>query len=179
MSGSVTASAQVVADRVVVEIDRIPYTQRQIEIFHFVKFGVSNSISHGAITEQTWNVVVKHFIEAMLIDQSSSVLGLFRPNAKALQQANENFAKRVEVDSVFAKQIDRLALRHRELQKIIIQVFRVESARQSKSSELARSNRGQARFSKANKAWIDGLREKAVIRFYHEAAKYIPARWPQ
>ena len=175
MAANATA-AEPLGDRLVLSINNIPYTQRQVEVYISVKESLRKSDAPVRLIEAgNWMDALTVFGEDMIIQQEAQRLGSFQ----ALEQSTEKFEQLVrdktKRDKEFGANLARLGVDDVALTRALEGVLRVAAFRRSKDRQAQVGTRPDAEdieSQKESRKWLDELVERAVVRQYQNAQSY-------
>jgi hypothetical protein len=178
--------AQVVyGDRIVVSINNIPYTQRQIEVYIAVKESLRPSPrgeSVRLVNVQNWKEAIAVFTDDMLILQEATRLGSFQTTDQNFDKYERVVRDKFKKDSGLVATSERLGIDDLTIAKSLETVLRVASYRRSKDRQAVLAKDGESAddelaeeaVTKKNTArWFRELAERAVIRRYQDATEYL------
>lgn len=165
------------ADRLIMEIDHTPYSQRQLEIYFVVKDALTGKQNIRSTNTTNWHSLYEEFRVDMIIHQEALRLGSFNPSLNMLGKAEKIFnMHRVKQDIIIAS-MQRLGASQKTVKKVIATALRVESFRRSKERQasIRESQKSSSivrtiRFSK----WQKDLESRAVIRHFDGSDKFVP-----
>jgi hypothetical protein len=168
--GTVSASlaqAQVIADRIVVSINNIPYSQLHIERYMNVRESLRDQISGSLPVQQSnWELATQTFVQEMMIHQDATKSSGFRPTKEAIQKLRFKSEKNVAESESFKQAFDRLGLRRTELETEILKIATVENYRRGK-----RSLDTDPKESSNN--WEQDLSTRSIVRYMNNAKSWI------
>jgi hypothetical protein len=189
-------AAGTLGDRLVVSINNVPYTQRQVEVYIAIKESLRRprrAAPVRLVSAGNWSEAVKVFSDDMLILQEAVRLGSF-------QTAEQNFDKYEQVVRARCKDDDglravaaRLGIDDLTIAKTLETVLRVAAFRRSKDRQAAVAGAGaeagkgkaknkdddegleeDAKAAPAGAArWFVELEERAVVRMFQDAHDYV------
>jgi hypothetical protein len=166
-----------VGDRLVLSINNIPYTQRQVEVYISVKEGLRKSDGPvRLIVAGNWTDALTVFSEDMIIQQEAQRLGSFQ----SLEQSTEKFEAvvrdKAKRDREFAQNLTRLGVDDLALVRALETVLRVAAFRRSKDRQAQVGTRPDAEDLEAQKEsrkWLDDLIDRGVVRHYQNAETFM------
>ena len=123
-------------DRVVIEVNSIAYTQRQIELFIAVFDAISNEMEQNVRTvgPSNWQEVLNQFESFMLVEQEAHRLGSYLPSNNMIEKGFEIYQEKVKKDAALKEIAERLKANEKSVKKSIISVLRVAAFLRSKQS---------------------------------------------
>lgn len=155
-----------IADRVVLAINNIPYTQLQIESYLNVKESLrDNADSSQVVNAGNWVLAVDAFTKDMMIHQEATKSSGFRPTREAIQKLRSRSEKIQSSTPQFKAAFDRLMLSRSEIEREILRIATVENYRKGKAT-LAGTNK-EGRIS-----WEEELEGRTIVRLYDGAKSW-------
>jgi hypothetical protein len=162
-----TASGQT-ADRVVVAINSIPYTQLQIERFINVKETLRDNVKTAQIVkESNWPLALEVFIRDMMIHQDATKSSGFRPTKEAILRLRTKSSGGVADAPQFKDAFERLGLTQSQAETEVLKIGTIENYRRGKKSLDI-----NGKSSSAN--WEDELVKRSIVRYFDEAKTWKP-----
>ena len=153
----------VIADRVLVAINNIPYTQLQLESYLNVKESLRDEASSSQVVkESNWLQAIDAFINDMMIHQEATKSSGFRPTKETIQKLRARVEKTAAAAPQFKAVFDRLRLTRTELENEILRIATVENYRKGKAS--LSSNRKNIQDS-----WENELKSRSIVRLFDDA----------
>ena len=154
-------SSITIADRVLVTINNIPYSQNQVESYIDVK----ESLRDDAMKSQTvdgsnWTQALEVFVRDTAIHQEASKSSGFRPTKEAVQKLRLRSEKTAASVAQFKTSFDRLGLAGQRIEIEILKIATVESFRRGKQS-----------LNSKDKAinWETELTDRTTVRYFDDA----------
>ena len=154
-------SSITIADRVLVTINNIPYSQNQVESYIDVK----ESLRDDAMKSQTvdgsnWTQALEVFVRDTAIHQEASKSSGFRPTKEAVQNLRLRSEKTAASVAQFKTSFDRLGLAGQRIEIEILKIATVESFRRGKQS-----------LNSKDKAinWETELTDRTTVRYFDDA----------
>ena len=154
-------SSIAIADRVLVTINNIPYSQNQVESYIDVK----ESLRDDAMKSQTvdgsnWTQALEVFVRDTAIHQEASKSSGFRPTKEAVQKLRLRSEKTAASVAQFKTSFDRLDLAGQRIEIEILKIATVESFRRGKQS-----------INSKDKAinWETELTDRTTVRYFDDA----------
>lgn len=154
-------SSIAIADRVLVTINNIPYSQNQVESYIDVK----ESLRDDAMKSQTvdgsnWTQALEVFVGDTAIHQEASKSSGFRPTKEAVQKLRLRSEKTAASVAQFKTSFDRLGLAGQRIEIEILKIATVESFRRGKQS-----------LNSKDKAinWETELTDRTTVRYFDDA----------
>lgn len=152
-----------VADRVVVAINNIPYTQVQIEIYLNVKESLrDNADSSQVVNGTNWPLAIDAFTNDMMIHQEATKSSGFRPTRESIQKLRARSEKITGAVPQFKAAFERLMLSSKEIESEILRIATVENYRKGKASLSANGKNTQT-------GWEKELQSRSIVRLFDGA----------
>lgn len=150
-----------IADRVVVAINNIPYSQNQVEAYIDVK----ESLRDDAINSQTvdgsnWTQALEVFISDTSIHQEATKSSGFRPTKEAVRKLRLRSEKTMATAPQFKASFDRLELAGQRIEIEILKIATVENFRRGRQSLNAKDKASN---------WEAELKDRTTVRFFEDA----------
>ena len=153
----------VIADRVVVAVNNIPYTQIQIERYINVKESLrDDGASSQVVSAENWALALDAFTKDMPIHQDASKSSGFRPTREAIQKLRLRSEKTQTEAPRFKEAFRRLGLSRSEIETEILKIATVENYKRGKSS-LNLNGR------ESTSSWEAELTERTIVRYFDDA----------
>jgi hypothetical protein len=171
---SPTGLAQL-GDRLVVSINNLPYSQRQVEVYIAVKeaLRVNTKGQVLVVQENNWKPALNAFSEDMIILQEAMRLGSFQVNDTMMAKYLDIVQSKSATDPRFAEVVARLGIDRKTLLRTLEDVLRVAGFRRSKKRQEDVASKDSDRVpSKGRQRWLRELEERAVSRVYQGAYGY-------
>jgi hypothetical protein len=157
------APESAVADRVVVAINNIPYTQVQIESYLNVKESLrDNADSSQVVNGTNWSIAVDAFTNDMMIHQEATKSSGFRPTRESIQKLRARSEKITGSAPQFKLAFERLMLSSNEIESEILRIATVENYRKGKASLSVNGKNAQA-------GWEKELQSRSIVRLFDGA----------
>lgn len=168
------AEEKIVGDRLIVELNGIKYTQREVESYYLVKviLSLGNDETFTEITAKNWEQIVTMFHDEMILDQEAIRLGSFRPVGRIMDRANTVFASRIKSHMSAENMSKRLGLEGSSLTDTLNVVLRVQAFRQNKQRQMQAED-NQADMINDQPDWFRELASRAVSRRFKQANRYV------
>lgn len=180
-------------DRLIVSINSLPYTQRQIEAYATVREAMrSGAVVTGAVViAENWKDAVEVFTEEMIILQEAQRLGGFQAESRLTNRYQTLLTERMAQSASLRETLSRLGYHPKSLRRIIDAILRVATFRRSKERQ---PNALGGEKSSVNEdgppapasapgsgggPWLDDLKARAVVRNYEDAFRYVMIYPPQ
>lgn len=173
---ALATNGEPLGDRLVLSINNIPYTQRQVEAYISVKESLRKSDAPVRLIQAgNWMDALTVFSEDMIILQEAQRLGSFQ----ALEQSTDKFEQvvrdKAKNDATFGANLARLGIDDVALTRAIEGVLRVAAFRRSKDRQAQVGTRPDAEdleSQKESRKWLDELVDRAIVRQYQNAESY-------
>lgn len=186
MAGAQAPSAGVLGDRLIVSINSLPYTQRQIEAYATVREALRSPQAgeQAVVVAQNWKEAIELFSEEMIILQEAQRLGGFQAESRLTQRYRQLLAERMQKGAALRATLQRLGYDKNALSRIVDAILRVASFRRSKERQpgVSASERNGIQQdgppapmgspSLGGGPWLDDLKTRAVVRHYDGAWRY-------
>lgn len=172
---ALAAESAPLGDRLVLSVNNVPYTQRQVETYITLKESLrkTNDGSVRLVVAANWSDALTVFAEDMVILQESQRLGSFQAADQMLDKylgvIKEKLAKGRELQDA----VRRLGVDEPTMGRTLDAVLRVAAFRRGKERQdqtLRRS--GEEGDTAARGKWLDDLESRAIVRRYDDAEKY-------
>ncbi len=165
-------------DRLVVSINNVPYTQRQIEAYINVKESLrkTNDGNVRVIDAGNWGDALQVFSEDMVILQEAQRLGSFASQDQLLDKYNAVVREKLGQKGELSKAVERLGIDDQTLARTLDDVLRIAAFRRSKDRQEAQTSGHVARKKagiEAKLQWLDDLNGRAIVRPYDGAKTYV------
>jgi len=176
-----TASAfasGVLGDRLVIAVNSLPYSQRQLELYLTIK----QSLRPEEVGEQqivsaaNWSEALTVFSEEMMILQEAMRLGSFAASDQLLDQYNGALRKKMSRGTKLQNTLIRLGVDDLAVSRTLDSILRVASYRQNRNRQeiqglsVKKSAIGQAKDSEPK--WLQELRGRTNMRVFSGADIY-------
>tara|TARA_B100001094_G_scaffold309009_1_gene342251 strand:+ start:304 stop:1044 length:741 start_codon:yes stop_codon:yes gene_type:complete len=148
-------------DRLVLEVNGVTYSQRQLELYLVTKDALRKPISEtlSFVGKSNWSRSLERFINDMVISQEAQRFSGYTPSDVLLNAAKQTLFERREADLIFATFFKRMSVSDSEVRFII--------SRHLKLTEYLRSrNRKSEAVPFIKSAWFLKLKDRAVYRIY-------------
>jgi len=156
-------SEPALADRVVVAINNIPYTQLQIESYLNVKESLrDNADSSQVVNETNWPIALDAFTNDMMIHQEATKSSGFRPTKESIQKLRARSEKITGTVPQFKSAFERLMLNSNEVESEILKIATVENYRKGKASLSTNGKNTQV-------GWEQELKTRSIVRLFDGA----------
>jgi hypothetical protein len=173
------ASAQELADRLLIEIDLHSYTQTQMELYLICKDALGGGDQIRSVETGSWDRLLEEFKNDMVMHQEATRLGSFEATARVLEKALDVFQDRKTGSEEIGRQLERLGADESVVRKIVAMAVRVEGFRRSKERQAAVQEGqpdGPQVQQKAVQEWQKELIARSVVRYYDGAVTFKAVR---
>ena len=166
------ALAQQLGNRLVLAINQVPYSQRQIELYTAVRVALfAPADQTGTLVDSAnWNASLALFTTEMVILQEAQRLGSFGTVDAVLEKYSARLQARRTAHGKFAMALQRLGADDPALAHTLENVLRVAAFRRSKNRQEAQdiSAAGGATPTQPGGAakWLSDLSGRAATRLY-------------
>jgi hypothetical protein len=159
--------AKAIADRIILAINSIPYSQTQIERYINVKETLRDGIEKSQTVQQSnWNLAINAFVKDMMIHQDATKSSGFRPTKEAIQRLRFKTEKNISMSPEFKTAFDRLGLARTEIETEILKITTVENYRRGKKSLDEEE-------TSSGSSWEDDLAKRSIVRYFDDAKTWI------
>lgn len=177
LSATVVVAADPIGDRLVLSINNIPYTQRQVEVYISVKESLRKSEQPVRLIQAgNWTDALTVFSEDMIILQEAQRLGSFQSLEQSTEKFQDVVRDKAKRDREFSANLSRLGVDTVALTRALEAVLRVAAFRRSKDRQAQVGTRPDAEDLEAQKEsrkWLDDLIDRGVVRHYQNAESYL------
>lgn len=174
----------IVGDRLVIAINNIPYSQRQLEVYIAVKESLRRAprkMGARLVTAENWQEALKVFSDDMLILQEAIRLGSFLSTDQNFDKYERIVRERFKDDADLQKATVRLGIDGLTIAKTLETVLRIAAFRRSKDRQAQLGNQVENKDDelaaeapgKVAAHWFTDLEERAVERQYQGAGQYL------
>jgi hypothetical protein len=166
------AQPAAVADRIVVVINNLPYSQLQVERYINVKEALRDDASKSqVVSSSNWNLALDEFTSQMAIHQEASKSSGFRPSKEAIGKLRLRCESAAKNAPQFKPAFDRLGLSNEELETQILKILTVENFRRGKTTLNKTESQ---KTSSTQSSWETELKEHSIVRYFEDAKVYSP-----
>lgn len=156
-------------DRLVIGVNNVPYSQRQVESYILVKESLRKT-SDGTsrvIDARSWKDALQVFGEDMIVLQEAERLGSYQNEGALVEKFRAVFRQKATAGSALAAAQSRLGIDEASVKKTLESVLRVVAFRKAKDRGSDDAKAGQ------KSKWLTELTDRAVVRFYQDAESYV------
>jgi hypothetical protein len=190
MSAFAQGSSARLGDRLVVSINNLPYTHRQIEAYATVREALrpGDGGTRVAVVAANWKDAIDVFTEEMIILQEAQRLGGFQADSKIAARFQLVLAERMQAGVTARATLDRLGYDAVGIARVVDAILRVATFRRSKERQPGGDKGAVQEDGPPAPAsapgggggpWLDELKARAVVRHYDEAFNYVMIQPPQ
>ena len=172
LAAPTSAAAQQLGDRLVVAINQVPYSQRQLELYFAVRAGIRTDTDQTGlfVDRSNWSASLALFTEDMMILQEAQRLGSFGSVDAMLEKYSAQLRARRATGGAFAATLKRLGADDQALAHALENVLRVAAFRRSKNRQEAQALPNAAAAAQAQPGvlakWLADLSNRAATRIY-------------
>lgn len=151
--------AEILGDRVLVEVDRVAFTQRQLESYMLVRsiLDGGDAKSFGAIISPiSWVTTVDDYVNDTIVHLEAERVGSFQPAPRSLATATEVLDGRMREDGEWRVHQQRLGISQAEMKALILRALRVAALKRSQGDELK----------------VEELRARSHVRYFADALRH-------
>jgi len=165
-----------VGDRLVVNINNVPYTQRQAEAYISIKEALRRTDGDAVrlIDARNWKDALEVFSEDMIILQESERLGSYQGEIPQTEKFYTVVRDKMAKNAPLRDTLARLGLDEPGLQETLTLVLRVAAFRRGKDRQAQIVGQKDAGDGQSAARWLADLAEKTVLRHYESAKEYVP-----
>ena len=168
----------VLGDRLVVAVNSMPYSQRQLELYLTIK----QSLRPEEIGEQqvvgafNWSEALTVFSEDMMVLQEAMRLGSFAASDQLLDQYNAALRKKMARGTKLQNTLERLGVDDLAVSRTLDSILRVASYRQNRNRQEMQGTALKKASSNKHKdqdaKWMQELRSRTNMRIFSGAETY-------
>ena len=163
-------------DRLVLSINNVPYTQRQVETYINVKESLrkTNDGNVRVIDATNWGDALAVYSEDMIILHEAQRLGSFSTQDQLIDKYHAVVRDKIAHGGELKKSLTRLGIDEVTLAKALDDVLRVAAFRRSKDRQESQGGKGvRKRDADTGKVqWLADLSNRAIVRPYDDAKTY-------
>ena len=151
--------------RLVVSINNVSYSQRNVEMYIITKESLRLNQQPLLVDAKVWKTALNVFIEDMIILQETIRLGSFKNSEEVVVKFSKNVESQRKRFAKLDSKLKSLDANTNEIYATVDDVLRIVAYRQSKS------NKNSSReYSKP--LWLKNLVNRAVVRQFSDASNY-------
>ncbi len=160
-----------VGDRLVLAVNDLPYSQRQVEAYITVKESLRQTSdgSVRSVSAANWDDALTVFAEDMIVLQESQRLGSFQAPADLLAKFSSVVQDKTQRGPALRQTMQRLGVDDAQLGRTLEIVLRVAAFRRSRDRHDVQN--GAA--SQDSGKWLVELTDRAIVRRFEGAAVYV------
>ena len=163
-------------DRLVVAVNGVPYTQRQVESYVLVKESLRKEAMTRVLGARDWSEALAAFAEDMTVLQESERLGSFQTEGALLEKYRTQLDARIAAGASLKAAVRRLDMANTELSRTLEGVLRVAAFRHGKDHTPGSANATPARDGEGRSGsvprWLEDLTARTVIRYFEDASRF-------
>lgn len=170
------AFASPVGDRLVLSVNGVPYSQRQVETYINVKESLrkTNDGNVRVIDKANWHDALTVFSEDMIILQEAQRLGSFSTQDQLVDKYHAVVRDKISQGGELKRSLARLGVDEPTLAKALDDVLRVAAFRRSKDRQESQGAKTKKMdLSQAKVEWLEDLTTRAIVRPYEGAHEYL------
>lgn len=186
LPGMAQTTSASLSDRLIVSINSVPYTQRQIEAYASVREALRNARAgeQVIVVVDNWKEAIELFTEEMIVLQEAQRLGGFQAESRLTQRYRQLLDERMRSGPALRATLQRLGYDVNSLGRVVDAILRVASFRRSKERQPGVSGGERNEFqndgppapigapTRGGGPWLDDLKTRAVVRHYDGAFHY-------
>jgi hypothetical protein len=159
--GDAADAPKTIADRIVVAINNIPYSQNQVEAYIDVKESLrDDAIKSQIVDGSNWTQALDVFISDTSIHQEATKSSGFRPTKEAVRKLRLRSENAMATAPQFKASFDRLELAGQRIEIEILKIATVENFRRGRQSLNATDKSSN---------WEAELKDRTTVRFFEDA----------
>lgn len=168
------AQAQVISDRLVLEINKNAYTQRQMELYIALRSALT-SAEPTLINKSNWGEQMELFRREMVVEQEAQRLSSAQPNRKTVQSGLAILEERRKKSPAFAAFLKRMQADEPTQRRTLASIIRVRVFLASKERQYSPdSTRLEQKADVDYKAdWFVKLEQRTPYRIFEGAREYV------
>lgn len=172
------ASPAVLGDRIIIEVNNTPYTQRQMELYSLVKqLLLPNDRPLVLANADTWEGILNDFEDDVVVELEALRLGSFNPSDAAVAKAEEVLNKKITASADARAAREKLKMDRKTSMRVLTSVMRVEAFARSKQKQTSLMNsvlsEEDAPPVTSSGDWRKDLKARAVSRYFKDAKSYV------
>ena len=174
-------SVSVIGDRLVLAVNGVPYTQREVEAYVTVKESLRRTEDSGVrlIGSRNWPEALGAFAEDTVVLQEAQRLGSYAAPDQALDKFLGVVREKAQHNADLQATLARLGVDEPTLTRTLEDVLRVAAFRRSKDRQESQASqalgaRGAAHATgKSGGRWLAELTDRAIVRRFQGADAYV------
>ncbi len=168
------AHAEVVSDRLVLEINKSAFTQRQMELYTALRSALGSS-EPTLVDKTNWSEQLELFRREMIVEQEAQRLSSAQPNRKTVQAGLTILEERQKKSQAFATFLKRMQADETTQRRILASIIRVRAFLASKEKQYAPdSTRLQDKTDVDYTAdWFVKLEQRTPYRVFEGSRQYL------
>lgn len=174
------AAAPVLLDRLVLEVNKVSFTQRQFELYMALKSILEQGTAGQVelVTERNWSSQLQSFKNEMLVEQEASRLSSVQPNRKMVEASKRMVDNKRQGDLIFSSFLHRVRANDTNIRRTLALVMRVKgfviSRQRQRTGRVAAKQRKGVLDKDAD--WFQDLERRVPYRIYEGARKWQPVQ---
>ena len=167
-------STQPLIDRLLMEINRFSYTQRQMELHQVIKSAIvlPEMDPPVFVTAVNWSGQIQAFKNDKMVEQEAQRLSGFIASKKMVNSASDMILKKQAKFSGLRKFFQRMAVNNQEIRVVLSSVLRVQGYILSKGQRGYVGNYISGKDSYLMTPWFKKLKKRVTYRMYAEGREY-------
>lgn len=170
------SNAAIVGDRLVIAVNTVPYSQRQLELYLTVKQTIrpEQGADESVISSRNWGEAITVFTEEMMILQEAVRLGSFAAPDQLLDKYNAVIRKKLAQGTALKRTLQRLGVDDLTISRTLDSILRVASYRQNRNRQEAQAAvvKKSATVESESK-WLTELRRRTNTRVFAGTEVYL------
>jgi hypothetical protein len=162
-----------IGDRLVLGINAVPYTQRQVEAYILVKESLRKTDTGASrvIDARSWPDALAVFGEDMVVLQEAERLGSYQNEGVLIDKFRDVVKQKAKQGAALQGALTRLGMDDAAVTRTLESVLRVAAFRKGKDKDRDRDKPELPATGKTR--WLAELVDRAVIRYYAGAKEYV------
>ena len=157
LSSFAASKPESLGDRLILEVRKNTYTQRQLELHLIIKSIIQNQ-QFKPIGPSNWLQSLNEFSEDMVIFLASQEIGRFQPQNKKVQLETQRFYDLASKSSPLKSFMERMDLKKVNILENVSKILQIEDYKKIKVKDTT---------------WKSNLSNLYNLRFFEESKKYI------
>lgn len=170
------APAQTLGDRLVIAINNVPYSQRQVETYIAIKECLRKTANDEVrlVTAGNWSDAIAVFSEDMTVLQEAQRLGSFQNADQLLDKYQKVVKDKIAKNADLKTQLTRLGIDDQGVARALETVLRVAAFRRSKDrqAQISGEREPTVKGDAAAPRWLTDLEDRSVSRQYEGVRTY-------
>ena len=157
LSSFAASKPESLGDRLILEVGKNTYTQRQLELHLVIKSIIQNQ-QFNPISPSNWLQSLNEFSEDMVIFLASQEIGRFQPQNKKVQIETQRFYDLASKSSQLKSFMERMDVKKVNILENVSKILQIEDYKKLKVKDTT---------------WKSNLSNIYNLRFFEESKKYI------